>query len=76
MPDSYALIGALSVETAATYLATSKSMIYKLVKDGTLPYVKVGNALRFRVAALDEYLQAHERRNGGEPNRYGMREIA
>ena len=28
------------------------------------------------VAALDEYLQAHERRNGGTPNRFGMREIA
>lgn len=51
-------------------------MIYKLVKDGELPYIRVGNALRFRVAALDEYLQAHERRNGGTPNRFGMREIA
>jgi excisionase family DNA binding protein len=45
----------LTVNEAAAYLAVSRWTIYKLVRDGDVRALRVGERMRFRVADLDEY---------------------
>jgi excisionase family DNA binding protein len=45
----------LTVNEAAAYLAVSRWTIYKLVRDGDVRALRVGERLRFRVSDLDEY---------------------
>ena len=37
----------LTVADVARMLRVSKATVYKLVTEGTLPHVRVGNAIRF-----------------------------
>ena len=46
----------LNVKEAAAYLNVSEMTIYRLVKAGTLPNLRVGHGIRFMKDALDEYL--------------------
>lgn len=45
----------LRVDEASQYLGFSKSMLYRLVKEGDIPAVVLGKTLRFSVPMLQEW---------------------
>jgi excisionase family DNA binding protein len=47
----------MAVNDAAQYLAVSSSTLYGWVHQRRIPFVKVGRALRFEVADLDDFIQ-------------------
>lgn len=49
--------GALSVANAAAYLSISRASIYLLIKDGSLPKVKVGHRTLIRRVDADAFLE-------------------
>jgi excisionase family DNA binding protein len=51
----------LTVEEVARRFSVNASTIYRLVKRGKLPALKVGNQWRFREARLDEWAADRER---------------
>jgi excisionase family DNA binding protein len=48
---------ALTVEEAAKLLSISRSLAYRWVKDGTLPAIRVGNAVRIPRRALEAWIE-------------------
>ena len=46
----------MTVKQLASYLALNERTVHKLVTDGVLPGVKVGNQWRFRKAMIDTWL--------------------
>lgn len=46
----------MTIKQLATYLNVNERTVLKLVQDGTLPGVKVGNQWRFRKAMIDAWL--------------------
>ncbi len=46
----------LTIEELAAYLKVSKSTLYKLVQEGSVPGQKVGKHWRFRRETIDEWL--------------------
>lgn len=48
----------LRVSEAGTYLGVSGDTVRRLIRDGSLPHVRVGNSIRIRRQDLDSYLQA------------------
>jgi excisionase family DNA binding protein len=46
----------MTIRQLATYLSVNERTVLKLVQDGTLPGVKVGNQWRFRKAMVDTWL--------------------
>ena len=46
----------LTIEELAAYLKVSKSTLYKLVQEGTVPGQKVGKHWRFRRETIDQWL--------------------
>ena len=59
--------GLLTVQDAAQYLAISKSTLYGWVWQKRIPFVKVGRALRFERAELQELIQANRFEPGSYP---------
>lgn len=53
---------ALKVEQVAQLLAVSRSQAYALVREGRIPSVKVGNAIRVPRRALEAWLDEQTRR--------------
>ena len=49
----------LTTEQATKYLKTSKRTLFKLVQDGKVRALKVGNAYRFKKYELDEDLKVN-----------------
>jgi excisionase family DNA binding protein len=49
-------VGLLSPRHAAEWLDVSRSRVYTLMADGTLPYVRIGSQRRIRVAELEAYV--------------------
>ncbi len=64
----------LTYQEAAQFLRISRSLLYKLVRDGSLPKVKLGGqgrsgASRFRQADLEALVESKiERRTGSSGN--------
>lgn len=52
----------LTVKEVAEYLRMSEAKIYRLVKQGALPVVRIGKTWRFRKDLLDEWMKACSRR--------------
>ena len=51
----------LTTEQVVKYLKTSKKTLFKLVQDGKVRALKVGNAYRFKKEEIDEDLKVtHE----------------
>ena len=48
---------ALSVEEVATILQTTKRQIKRMIADGELPSIRVGNAVRFDPEVFSEWLR-------------------
>ncbi len=53
----------VSVGELASFLNVSTAVIYRLIGEGTLPYVRVGRQVRFSPTAIRQYLDAQ--RSGG-----------
>ncbi len=51
----------LKVRQAAQYLNVSVRTIYNLKERGELRSIGIGTAVRFRIADLDAFLEAHRR---------------
>lgn len=47
---------ALTVDEAAELLSISRSLAYRWAKDGTLPTIRVGNAVRVPRRALEAWI--------------------
>lgn len=46
----------LTPQEVATHLRVSKMTVYRLLKSGELPHVKIGRSLRVREDDVDQYL--------------------
>lgn len=46
----------MTVKDVAEYLRMSEAKVYKLVKEGVLPVVRIGKTWRFRKDLLDNWL--------------------
>ena len=55
MSDPHGIV--LTIGELATYLKISKSTLYKLAQEGSLPGVKVGRHWRFHKDAVDAWLK-------------------
>jgi excisionase family DNA binding protein len=53
VPDS----AIMTVKDVAKYLRMSEAKVYKLVKEGVLPVVRIGKTWRFRKDLLDAWLE-------------------
>ena len=47
----------LNIEELSEYLKIPKSTLYKLVREGKVPYQKIGRHLRFRRETIDQWLE-------------------
>ena len=47
----------MTVKDVAEYLRMSEAKVYKLVKEGVLPVVRIGKTWRFRKDLLDDWLK-------------------
>lgn len=47
-------------DQVATYLQLSRQHIYRLAKQHRLPFVRIGNSLRFRPAEIEAWIAAKE----------------
>jgi excisionase family DNA binding protein len=54
--DSY-----LRPSDIARRLALHRSQVYKLIKDGTLPHIRIGRAVRVPAPALEAYIRSLHR---------------
>ena len=52
----------LTVREVSNFLNVPKSYIYWLTHQKKIPFIKIHGILRFRKAALDQWLKAQERR--------------
>ena len=50
----------LRIDDVADLLAISRDSVYRLVRRGLLPTVRVGERIRFRVVDIEAYLQRDE----------------
>ncbi|MGE5235820.1 MAG: helix-turn-helix domain-containing protein [Acidobacteriota bacterium] len=56
----------LTAEEVAERLRVTKCWIYAEVRAGRLPHVRLGRYVRFRVAAIDSWIERIERGGAGE----------
>jgi len=47
----------LTIVELSTYLKIPKSTLYKLVREGKIPSLKIGRHWRFRKIAIDRWLE-------------------
>jgi excisionase family DNA binding protein len=47
----------MTVKEVAEYLRMSEAKVYRLVKEGALPVVRIGKTWRFRKDLLDEWIK-------------------
>lgn len=50
----------LTLKEIAEYLQVKESTIYQWTHQGYIPYLKLGNQLRFRLAKIEEWLDKRE----------------
>ncbi|MBI4846928.1 MAG: helix-turn-helix domain-containing protein [Candidatus Omnitrophica bacterium] len=51
----------LTLKEVAAYLDVSPTSIYRYVKQGKIPAIRVGNQWRFRTTKIQEWLKKMER---------------
>ena len=54
----------MTVKDVAKYLRMSEAKVYRLVKEGLLPAVRIGKTWRFRKDLLDDWLKEGSRNEG------------
>jgi excisionase family DNA binding protein len=50
----------LTIDELSSYLKIPKSTLYKLVREGRVPFQKVGRHLRFHRESIDDWLKSQE----------------
>jgi excisionase family DNA binding protein len=55
---------AYTVREVARLLSVTPPTVYRLVKDGELPGIRIGTSIRVPADALNEYLARHAIHNG------------
>ena len=50
----------LDVPEVAAYLAVTRDTVYRLIREGQLPHVRIGKSIRVRVETLEEFVQQRE----------------
>ena len=63
----------LNVTDAGTYMAVSPDTVRRLVRDGALPHVRVGNSIRIHREHLDSYLRDRTTTTWERVDRRGLR---
>ena len=58
----------MTVKDVAEYLRMSEAKVYKLVKEGVLPVVRIGKTWRFRKDLLDAWLEQSSTYDGSSTN--------
>lgn len=53
----------LTIKELARYLKTSSSTIRRLIKEGNLPYFKVGGIIKFNKLSIDNWIKEQEEKN-------------
>jgi excisionase family DNA binding protein len=51
----------LEAEDVADYLGMRTGWVYREVRAGRLPHIRLGRAVRFRRESIEEWLESHER---------------
>jgi excisionase family DNA binding protein len=54
----------MTVKDVAKYLRMSEAKVYRLVKEGLLPAVRIGKTWRFRKDLLDDWLKESSENEG------------
>lgn len=57
----------IKVAEAAEYIGVSKDTIYKLVREGEIPHIRLGKRILFRIESLEAWLQEREAGPEDEP---------
>lgn len=47
----------MTIDELSCYLSISKSNLYRMKREGNLPFVKVGNSLRFERSAIKRWIE-------------------
>lgn len=55
------LLATITAEKAAELLGVNIFTLYRWVREGRVPAVRLGRSVRFRVAALREWMEQQER---------------
>ena len=50
----------LTIQELSSYLKIPKSTLYKLTREGKIPFQKVGRHLRFHREAIDEWVKGQD----------------
>lgn len=50
----------INVQELAVYIGVSKDLIYKLVREKRIPFIKIGKRILFRVEAINLWLKEQE----------------
>ncbi|WP_226655836.1 helix-turn-helix domain-containing protein [Pseudalkalibacillus hwajinpoensis] len=50
----------LTVQEAAAYIGVSKDLIYQLVREGSIPYFKVGTRILLKQDSIDMWINEKE----------------
>jgi excisionase family DNA binding protein len=58
MEQESMLTDVMTVSEVAEYLRVNPQTVYRKAKAGELPAVRIGRAIRFRKAELDEWMKA------------------
>lgn len=60
------LLATVGADDAARLLGVNKHTLYRWAREGTVPAIRLGGSVRFRVATLVEWMEAQERRAVGD----------
>ena len=63
----------LNVSEAGTYLAVSSDTVRRLIREGSIPHVRVGNSIRIRREHLDAFLRDRTTTQWVRVDRRGLR---
>ena len=70
-PSTGAQSPLITAAELAAYLRMSRRQVYQLVRDGILPFARIGRAVRFDLRVIDEFV-----RQGGASFDHGWRKVA
>lgn len=59
--DVTASIATVGVDQAAQLLGCNPNTLYRWAREGRIPCIRLGRSVRFRVAALEEWMAQQER---------------
>jgi excisionase family DNA binding protein len=66
-PATSAVPRLLEADDVASYLGMRTDWVYREVRAGRLPHIRLGRAVRFRRESIDAWLEAHERATTRRP---------